>query len=635
MPWFLRSLKTTSGFLENAPITFSNRLTCIIGSRGTCKSTIIETIRFVLDDGPERIKSLLEDGPENSLQSDLPSPKGLIRASLKDGIASCEFVDSSAEEEGHIVLERTPGAGPRVFREGVEQVDEHVPKLAEIYSQGDLHRIAGTANLRLQLVDRPNQDKVKVLLRRRDDSAARLRAMGPEIKRLRADVDSRRNTTRGLDSYRSDLDELQANRPQLSPELNEERENYLVRKELVEGARRVLDARAEVISALEKVVSRKEGMREQVTMYQRHSSEVVQNFGGMIVRLHGLLDQIHEAVYAIGTEPVAVMFSELESWASSENQRYFLLRRQEQEISDVLRREDVIKNEISRMVFIEKEVSELEIRLAKSLAERKQLRAQIEEVADELYKLRIDQIQEINSAFGEVVLLTLKQGNQSAEYRSRIGSLLEGSRLRNQDEVAGDLAKFVLPSDLIDTVEAGDARRLSDLLQRDLGQMTRLVGYLIDNPKLYEQIEGLTFDDSLEITMFISGEPKPIGKLSKGQMATALLPLILRPAPYPLVFDQPEDDLDNAFVFTTLIERVRELKSERQIIFVTHNANIPVLGDAETVVVMSMKTPHKANVPVGGDVNEVKSHILTLLEGGAEAFKRRKEKYGELIEEGA
>ena len=45
------------------------------------------------------------------------------------------------------------------------------------------------------------------------------------------------------------------------------------------------------------------------------------------------------------------------------------------------------------------------------------------------------------------------------------------------------------------------------------------------------------------------GQPKPVETLSRGQRATALLPIILRPLPYPLLFDQPEDDLDNSFIF--------------------------------------------------------------------------------------
>lgn len=122
-----------------------------------------------------------------------------------------------------------------------------------------------------------------------------------------------------------------------------------------------------------------------------------------------------------------------------------------------------------------------------------------------------------------------------------------------------------------------------------------------------------------------------MASLSKGQKATALLPLILREADYPLVMDQPEDDLDNRFIFGTLVERIRELKQKRQLIFVTHNANIPVLGNADNIVVMRMETPSRAATPAIGTVDERKADILTLLEGGVEAFRRRHQQYAPIL----
>lgn len=192
--------------------------------------------------------------------------------------------------------------------------------------------------------------------------------------------------------------------------------------------------------------------------------------------------------------------------------------------------------------------------------------------------------------------------------------------------MARDLAERLRPSDLVDIVETGDAKRLAETLGRDLGQMTRLMSHLLDSPKLYD-LEAVVADDGLEITMVIRGEPRPLGQLSKGQMATALLPLILRDAGYPLIVDQPEDDLDNAFVFHNLIERIKSLSARRQLIFVTHNANIPVLGDAAQVLVMEMEGPRRALPCRSGNVEEMKTDIIRILEGGKEAFKTRHQRY--------
>jgi predicted ATPase len=207
---------------------------------------------------------------------------------------------------------------------------------------------------------------------------------------------------------------------------------------------------------------------------------------------------------------------------------------------------------------------------------------------------------------------------------------LAGSRIRSQDEVAAALAATFPPAALIDIVESGSGQRLADVLDRDLGQMTRVVAHLADSGELYN-IEIDPPAARLEITMFDHGQPKSVDTLSKGQKATALLPLILRPLPQPLIIDQPEDDLDNSFIFTSLVRTIRTLKTQRQLIFVTHNANIPVLGDAERVIVMSMRSSNRANPASAGTVDERKEDILHLLEGGAQAFREREVRYGDLL----
>jgi energy-coupling factor transporter ATP-binding protein EcfA2 len=127
--------------------------------------------------------------------------------------------------------------------------------------------------------------------------------------------------------------------------------------------------------------------------------------------------------------------------------------------------------------------------------------------------------------------------------------------------------------------------------------------------------------------MNVGGEVRPVEQLSRGQMATALLPLILRHAEFPLVFDQPEDDLDNRYIFDELVARIRELKRTRQLVFVTHNANIPVLGEADRVIAMSMANARLAAAPTAGTVDEMRKPILDILEGGAVAFQARRERY--------
>ena len=134
---------------------------------------------------------------------------------------------------------------------------------------------------------------------------------------------------------------------------------------------------------------------------------------------------------------------------------------------------------------------------------------------------------------------------------------------------------------------------------------------LFDLPKI-ELKDGDTYKESLS--------------LSTGQKCTAILPILLLEGENPLLVDQPEDNLDNRFIFEAVVDSIRKVKTKRQLIFVMHNPNIPVLGDAERVFVLDSngKKSSKANE---GTVDHCKRDIVTLLEGGEDAFKARKCRY--------
>ena len=312
------------------------------------------------------------------------------------------------------------------------------------------------------------------------------------------------------------------------------------------------------------------------------------------------------------------------------SEKYVALRKGQENLNEALRKEDQLRQQIGQLQRIRDEANMFAAELNVLIERRKLLRSEIAMVNDEIYSLRVVEVDRINQSYHKKVLLTLTQSSHAGGYRELLARLLDKSRLRSQDEIADQIAAKIPPQELVDIVEAADSQRLSMVLERDLGQMARLVGYLVDNPSLYE-VETQIFDDVLDITLFDEGTPKRVDQLSKGQKATAMLPLILREAEYPLIFDQPEDDLDNRFIFETLVERIRDLKLKRQLIFVTHNANIPVLGDAERVIVMHMQNPTQTGMPDVGNIDAVKDKILNLLEGGAEAFNLRQAKYGPLL----
>jgi hypothetical protein len=122
----------------------------------------------------------------------------------------------------------------------------------------------------------------------------------------------------------------------------------------------------------------------------------------------------------------------------------------------------------------------------------------------------------------------------------------------------------------------------------------------------------------------------PITQLSDGQRHTILLTIaMLAESNLPLIIDQPEDDLDNAFIFSSVVQTLRAVKERRQVIVVTHNANIAVLGDSELILPM-VRSEYKGKVEERGSIDRAATKVVVqkVLEGGEIAFRRRKEIYG-------
>ena len=99
-----------------------------------------------------------------------------------------------------------------------------------------------------------------------------------------------------------------------------------------------------------------------------------------------------------------------------------------------------------------------------------------------------------------------------------------------------------------------------------------------DRPKI-------TVTKKVELAGKVQFVSRDFAKLSLGQQQSVLLALMLSSeSDAPLIIDQPEDNLDSEFIFHSLVPVIRAAKERRQVIVVTHNANIAVLGDAEQII---------------------------------------------------
>lgn len=129
-------------------------------------------------------------------------------------------------------------------------------------------------------------------------------------------------------------------------------------------------------------------------------------------------------------------------------------------------------------------------------------------------------------------------------------------------------------------------------------------------------------EDGLQITF--GDNAQNIQQGSPGQKTAALLTFILSYGNEPLLLDQPEDDLDNELIYSLIVKLLRETKSKRQIIVVTHNANIVVNGDAEMVLPLTAYKG-KSFIKCAASIQNlsIRQKICDILEGGEQAFQQR------------
>jgi len=121
---------------------------------------------------------------------------------------------------------------------------------------------------------------------------------------------------------------------------------------------------------------------------------------------------------------------------------------------------------------------------------------------------------------------------------------------------------------------------------------------------------------------------KPLGDYSLGQRATVILHILMHLQRHPvIIIDQPEDDLDNETLYSHFIKQLVDRKDLTQFIFATHNPNIPVLGDAEQAIVCRKEGEVFSFDHGSIDDKEIQQRIVTVMEGGEDAFRRRKEIY--------
>jgi AAA domain len=219
------------------------------------------------------------------------------------------------------------------------------------------------------------------------------------------------------------------------------------------------------------------------------------------------------------------------------------------------------------------------------------------------------------------VKIAIAQRANLSEYGAAISTTLRGTGM-HAATLSEQIAARISPRHLVELVEAGDKTTLAKIVQITPDRAQRLIT-AISNAGTSDLVAA-EVDDDVQISLLSGSDYKRIDNVSTGQRCTAIVPILLSQETGCLIIDQPEDHLDNAYIVDTLVTAVKNRSAELQVIFSTHNANVPVLGEADRVVEMGSDGEHGYREACDIlDAPKVVHAITAIMEGGKEAFEQR------------
>jgi prefoldin subunit 5 len=235
------------------------------------------------------------------------------------------------------------------------------------------------------------------------------------------------------------------------------------------------------------------------------------------------------------------------------------------------------------------------------------------------FKFIAGALDKINSAQPSLQIDSEFKGNKAA-FQKKMEERFRGSNIRKESFATLSAAYIDFGAIYKDLGEAAKhAKSKADTFSDQFTEHTfALLSYQI--PNRYE----------------VTYNSKPLKSHSLGQRASAMMLFLLSQEDNDLLLiDQPEDDLDSQTVYEEVVKLLRRIKPRQQFIFATHNANFPVLGDAETVTACKAEDESFDAVTGSVDSKECQTKIIRIMEGGPEAFSRRKTIYQIWKAEGA
>lgn len=622
----IKGLNFQGGFLDDQIIHFSPNLTCIIGGRGTGKSTAFEAIRLIGKHG---------------------SHSGVVDSDVWPDILSVVYKDET--DTCHTIMRPKNGS-----LENYEDAEDGPTQFAiDSWGQGETQKISAKAEsdplALLEFLD----TLVSTELALKEEGVAReeLNEIYPQIKKAQANVDEIPSYERNLKTKQDQIEKLKT----------EHVEDLIKLQQKLEGEKRIRGAIASTLERLDAAASQ-DKLAEIVTdigniVKPDGRTALGGDEGEKIARqaqaFHGEIASATKAV-EVQTKAFSVSINaDLKAWNAKEAETAAQIEKKKQELSAAGISFD--------MSFI-KMVTADEARLAQNVKNLLAWRPELERLKKQkavLLKARWDARKRVSA----LRLGFAKRANDSL--KTALSDLMVSVKYYT-DALSPDAEDIIIRAMSYRTTQQVRAQALIRkltlpvLLECIYRKNTRPIIELksVDDKPFFSQAEAEVlletlsdFDTlaSLE-TVGVHDAPKlnvtkangfdasgkalfvhrDFRKLSLGQQQSVLLALMLTSeSKAPLIVDQPEDNLDSEFIYKTLLPVIRQAKERRQVIIVTHNPNIAVLGDAEQIVVLRA-TSDKSTVVSRGSIDDPATREATcnILEGARSAFARRAKIYG-------
>lgn len=648
-PQITRVTVRGTDFIEDVTIPFNPGLNTLIGGRGSGKSTVLELLRLALDRGREADFSPAEELSRKAFdrlvtgkaERDFGGAPGIILPETRVSVELC--VHGTKYE-----VEWKPRASVAVALDGSDApVDVRQLIAPRFMSQQQIAEIASDPVAQRRELDALlRQTELQAILGRIEEAkqgisrgqAAR-RALAAKVEKLPALRTELKQVLDQLALVQSDKNVTVLAR--FERLVGEQSWAKAQREALVEGAEgarklaRDLVERAEKIQKPEQVES-----QEFVDSLALKVEEAFRRAAALVGEAMTALDSGKADVNALGTEwsksfkpakeAYDTVMAQLKEAGVDPKQHEALLGRKGRLLADI---------KLSEQAQVE--LAQNEVALASALAE-------LADASHARFELRKSFADSIGGEGSDDLRITLVAFGDQTVLRGAKDQFFGGTSFHEDDWDA--LCEYVfvqapnVPDGLREVVRAIRADIVSTksgnaFAAADKTSLAAVVSSLRKNyvsalqrigDEMLDRLETFVPDDTVETSVRdAAGDFRPIEQGSLGQKATGILALLLAGGTEPLVIDQPEENLDNSYIYRVVVSLLRDRKLKRQLIFATHNANIPVNGDAENIVALHVVNRLAAVKCAGSiDVVAVKEAVGEIMEGSSEAFRLRKLRYG-------